>query len=50
MQPSSPFALPDWLAITSLVVSILSLFIGWFAVYQANASAKRAEELNAQPQ
>lgn len=50
MQPSSPFTLPDGLAITSLVVSILSLFIGWFAVYQANASAKRAEELNAQTQ
>lgn len=50
MQSTSPFTLPDWLAIMSLVVSILSLFLGGFAVYQANASARRAEELNAQTQ
>lgn len=50
MQTSSPFTLPDWLAITSFLVSLLSLFLGWFAFSQADKFAKRAEDLNAQTQ
>ena len=42
--------LPDWVSILSLAASCVSIFLGWFAVKQANESARRAEELNKQTQ
>lgn len=42
--------LTDWVSILSLIASLVSIFLGWFAVKQANESARRAEELNKQTQ
>ncbi|MBQ3642272.1 hypothetical protein II906_10180 [bacterium] len=42
--------LPEWVTILSFVASCVSIFLGWFAVKQANESARRAEELNKQTQ
>lgn len=50
MPPSSPFTLPDWTVVASLVLALFSIGFGAFSIYQASTAAKRAEDLNTQTQ
>lgn len=46
-MPNPP---PDWTVTLSFLLALFSVGFGAFSIHQANASAKRAEDLNTQTQ